>query len=93
VIASQDDGSIPHICSAGNPGMASGGMGDVLAGLVGALMGQGYAAPKAALGGVIAHATAGDQAWQEHGIGLTASDVTRHLGTILTPDLGDKASH
>ncbi len=92
VIASQDDGSIPHICSAGNPGMASGGMGDVLAGLVGALMGQGYAAPKAALGGVIAHATAGDQAWREHGIGLTASDVTSHLGAILTPDLSDKAS-
>ncbi|MEL0161614.1 MAG: NAD(P)H-hydrate dehydratase, partial [Halieaceae bacterium] len=92
VIASHDDGSIPHICSAGNPGMASGGMGDVLAGLVGALMGQGFAASKAALGGVIAHATAGDQAWREHGIGLTATDVTSYLGAILTTDLSDKAS-
>jgi len=73
--------------------MASGGMGDVLAGLVGSLMGQGYAAPRAALGGVIAHATAGDQAWREYGIGLTASDVTSHLGAILTPDLGDKTSY
>jgi len=93
VVASHDDDSIPHICSAGNSGMASGGMGDVLAGLVGSLMGQGYAAPRAALGGVIAHATAGDQAWREYGIGLTASDVTSHLGAILTPDLGDKTSY
>jgi len=72
--------------------MATGGMGDVLAGLVGALLGQGYEAPMAALGGAIAHAAAGDRAWRDHGLGLTATDVVSHLGAVLTPELFGTAS-
>jgi len=66
-------------------------MGDVLAGLVGALLGQGNEAHVAALGGTIAHAAAGDLAWRGHGIGLTASDVISHLGAVLTPEVGADA--
>jgi len=91
IVVSQDEGCRADICSAGNPGMATGGMGDVLAGLVGALLGQGNEAHVAALGGTIAHAAAGDLAWRGHGIGLTASDVISHLGAVLTPEVGADA--
>lgn len=87
IVSSYQAANKSHICTAGNPGMATGGMGDVLAGLVGALLAQGYDPQAAALGGTIAHATAGDRAWQDHGVGVTASDVINHLGTVLTPGL------
>ena len=44
----------------GNPGMAKGGSGDVLTGLIGGLMARGYAAPDAAALGVWIHGYAGD---------------------------------
>src|SRR5437870_5039169 len=46
------------ICPTGNPGMASGGTGDVLAGVIGALLAQGLAAYDAAALGVFAHGAA-----------------------------------
>lgn len=49
----------------GNPGMAKGGSGDVLTGLVGGLMARGYAAPDAAALGVWIHGFAGDCLTQE----------------------------
>lgn len=88
IVVSDDESCRADICSAGNPGMATGGMGDVLAGLVGALLGQGNEPHVAALGGTIAHAAAGDLAWRRNGIGLTASDVISHLGAVLTPEVG-----
>lgn len=87
VVDSGEAGRVPRICAAGNPGMATGGMGDVLAGLLGALLAQGYSLSDAAEGGVYAHAAAADIAWKEHGIGLTAGDVLSHLGRVLTPAL------
>lgn len=60
----------------GNPGMASGGMGDVLTGLVAALLGQGYEAFHAALLAVHLHGLAADLVMEERGmIGMTATDV------------------
>src|SRR6185503_19125557 len=53
------DGSAA-ICPTGNPGMASGGTGDVLAGLLGGLLAQGLAPFEAAVLGVFAHGAAGD---------------------------------
>ncbi|KEF35443.1 hypothetical protein RDMS_02840 [Deinococcus sp. RL] len=64
----------------GHPGMASAGMGDTLAGVVAALLGQGLSAPAAALAGVRLHARAGERAAAQHGYGLTATDVSAHLG-------------
>ena len=87
VVDSGEAGRVPRICVSGNPGMATGGMGDVLAGLLGALLAQGYSLSDVVEGGVYAHAAAADIAWEEHGIGLTAGDVLSHLGRVLTPAL------
>lgn len=64
----------------GNPGMATGGSGDVLTGIITALMAQKYAPEAAALLGVYLHAMAGDRAAAELGQeGLLASDLIAHL--------------
>lgn len=63
-------------CQAGNPGMASAGMGDLLSGLVAGLFAQGLTLWQAACAGVVLHATAGDQVAQEKGQrGLLATDL------------------
>jgi hydroxyethylthiazole kinase-like uncharacterized protein yjeF len=60
----------------GNPGMASGGMGDVLAGIIGALLGQGFNPDDAMKAGVFLHGFVGDRVADEKGdIGLIASDI------------------
>lgn len=66
----------------GNAGMATGGSGDVLAGLVGALIGQRLADPTGAtIVGVYLHGLAGDLAAAETGVrALVASDITSYLG-------------
>jgi NAD(P)H-hydrate epimerase len=64
----------------GNPGMASGGMGDVLAGVLAALLGQGVAAADAMKLGVYLHGFVGDRVAEAKGeIGLIASDVIEGL--------------
>lgn len=72
-----------RLCGLGNPGMASGGMGDVLTGVIAALRAQGLAGFDAAAGGVCLHAQAADLAAAEHGErGLLATDLftpIRHL--------------
>ena len=60
--------------------MATGGSGDVLTGVLLALLAQGYAAGDAALLGVYVHGLAGDLAADELGqISMTAGDLVRHL--------------
>jgi NAD(P)H-hydrate epimerase len=69
-----------HFNSTGNPGMSTGGTGDVLTGLLTALLAQGYDPVEAAVLGVFTHGQAGDKAAQAHGqIGLIASDVVDNL--------------
>jgi len=64
----------------GNPGMASGGTGDVLTGIISGLLSQGLDASRAACLGVFVHGSAGDRAMAELGpIALTASDLLAHL--------------
>lgn len=71
------------LCDRGNPGMASGGMGDVLTGVIAALVGQGYALADAAQLGVWVHAAAGDDAAAAGETGLLASDLFPLLRTRL----------
>lgn len=73
------------ICEAGNPGMASGGMGDVLTGVIAGLLAQGLSLVDAACAGVYIHAKAGDRAAQEGERGLLASDVMPHLRKLVNP--------
>ncbi len=64
----------------GNPGLAAGGTGDVLAGMIGALLAQGYAAEEAASLGVFLHGHAADRIAARRGmIGLVASDIIEEL--------------
>ncbi|MGH7768267.1 MAG: NAD(P)H-hydrate dehydratase, partial [Candidatus Binatia bacterium] len=68
----------------GNPGMASGGMGDVLAGVLGGLLAQGFAIEDALKLGVFAHGFAGDRVASVKGqIGMIASDVIEALPQAL----------
>jgi len=67
----------------GNPGMASGGMGDVLAGMIGALLAQGLSSESAARLGVYAHGFIGDQVARDGEIGMLASDIITGLPTGL----------
>ncbi len=70
------DGETLWLCDAGNPGMASGGMGDVLTGVIAALVAQGSTLSAAARYGAWLHATAADDAVAFLGErGLTASDL------------------
>ncbi len=69
------DGKIA-ISPTANSGMASGGMGDALTGMIGGLLAQGLTPWKAAQTGVFLHGLAGDIWTQQHGgIGLVAGDV------------------
>lgn len=72
------------LCTEGNPGMATGGMGDVLAGATGALLARGLAGPDSLEFGVALHGEAGDLAAQRCGeIGLRASDLMPELRRLL----------
>lgn len=81
-------GQCPRVIDAGNPGMAVGGMGDVLSGVIAALMAQGLAAFDAACCGALLHATAGDRAAAEGGErGLLPTDLMRWLRRLANPVL------
>lgn len=68
------------IIAAGNPGMAVGGMGDALTGIIAALRAQGLAAAEAAVAGALQHAVAGDRAAATGGSrGLLPSDLIAAL--------------
>lgn len=67
--------------STGNPGMATGGSGDVLTGILASLLGQGYDPIKAAILGTYLHGLAGDKAagsWGEEA--MLPSDLIDHIG-------------
>lgn len=69
-----------HINPTGNSGMATGGMGDVLSGVIASFMGQGLSGFNAAVLGAFLHGFAGDIAAEEFGeFGLIAGDVIKKL--------------
>jgi ADP-dependent NAD(P)H-hydrate dehydratase / NAD(P)H-hydrate epimerase len=71
------------VCPYGNPGMASGGMGDVLSGVIGALLAQGLSPPDAAAYGACLHGLAADIAAEAGGMaGLCATDLMPHLRAL-----------
>ncbi|MCX8048980.1 MAG: NAD(P)H-hydrate dehydratase [Methylohalobius sp.] len=76
-------GQIPWVCALGNPGMASGGMGDVLTGVLAGLMAQGLKPLEAARMGVSLHAAAADAAAAKGERGMLASDLLPWLYRLL----------
>jgi ADP-dependent NAD(P)H-hydrate dehydratase / NAD(P)H-hydrate epimerase len=83
------------INTTGNPGMASGGMGDALSGMIAAFLAQGLTPLNAAKLGVYLHGAAADCA-AHHGMGpngLTASEVIFEARTLLNTGLHDEHDH
>lgn len=79
LIAAPGD-SRPAICFEGNPGMATGGSGDVLSGIIASLWGQGLSPYDAACHGVRLHAIAGDIAAAQYGErSMVARDIIAAL--------------
>jgi hydroxyethylthiazole kinase-like uncharacterized protein yjeF len=76
---------VPWLCTSGNPGMASPGMGDVLTGIVAALLAQGLGKEASAVVGVEAHARAGDLAARAGERGTIASDLVAELRNVVNP--------
>jgi len=84
-IVSEPCGNLSLI-DAGNPGMAVGGMGDVLSGVIGALLAQGLPLRDAAVCGALLHSVAADSAAAEGGErGLLPSDLMRWLRCHANP--------
>ena len=79
------DSDVPFICTAGNPGMAAPGMGDVLTGVVAAMLAQGLPLAMAAAVGVEVHARAGDVAATAGERGMLASDLLAALQGVANP--------
>ena len=84
VIAGSD--SSLWLCDKGNPGMATGGMGDVLTGAIAGLRAQGLSLIEAAVAGVWLHSEAADRASVDGERGLAATDVLAQLRTVANPD-------
>ncbi|MCG9662647.1 NAD(P)H-hydrate dehydratase [Vibrio mediterranei] len=81
------DGQSMVVCHAGNPGMSSGGMGDLLTGTILALLGQGKNNMQSATLGTLIHSLAADQESKEHGeVGMLASDLLPQIRLVRNHD-------
>ena len=78
-------GQPPRVSSRGNPGMSTAGMGDVLTGVIAALIAQGLPLEDAACVGVDVHARAGDAAARDGERGTMASDLLSPLRAAVNP--------
>src|SRR5690606_38985310 len=87
VAAQLPDGGLDvRVCDRGNPGMATAGTGDVLAGVLGALAVQTGKLAQAAHAGVLLHALAGDDAAVDGERGMVAGDLLPHLRRWANPN-------
>jgi len=84
-------GGITYINTSGNPGMATGGMGDVLAGIIGALLCQDLSPEEASAAGVYLHGMAGDKLYDQNGFGYTAIELGDKIPLCLSSLLKNKS--
>ena len=83
---SNDEEHQQHIflCSEGNAGMATGGMGDVLSGIVGSLLAQGLSLEQSLCAAVCIHGEAADLSVQENGQrGMMATDLMPFIRELV----------
>ncbi|MCS6237576.1 NAD(P)H-hydrate dehydratase [Shewanella baltica] len=81
------DGKQMVVAPVGNPGLASGGCGDVLSGIIGALMAQGMDNMQATVLGVVVHGCAADLAAIQGERGMLASDLMPFIRQLVNSDL------
>lgn len=82
-VTASPDGTV-YINSTGNPGMATGGSGDVLTGIIASLAAQGIDSTTAAWMGVYLHGVAGDIAKEDRGVhGMVAGDIIDSLPGVI----------
>lgn len=81
-IIATNDGKL-MINTTGNPGMATGGMGDVLSGVIASLICQGFDCLEASGAGVFLHGLAGDIVYEKQGIGFTATELADAIPEIV----------
>ncbi|MDV5388677.1 NAD(P)H-hydrate dehydratase [Shewanella xiamenensis] len=81
------DGKQMVVAPVGNPGLASGGCGDVLSGIIGALMAQGMDNMQATVVGVVVHGCAADLAAVQGERGMLASDLMPFIRQLVNSDL------
>lgn len=79
------DGETIRVCPTGNPGMASGGMGDLLTGMIAGLIAQGFANGDAARAGVYLHGEAADLAARDGERGMLATDLLPMIRDLVNP--------
>jgi NAD(P)H-hydrate epimerase len=78
------NGDLEYRNVSGNPGMATAGSGDVLTGVIAALLGQGMSAFDAAVTGVFLHGKAGDLATESAGqVSVIATDILKNLSVAF----------
>ena len=77
------------INTTGTPGLAKGGSGDILTGMITALAGQGLTPFEAAASGVFLHGYAGELAEKNYGqYGMAGSDVVMNIGPAIKEIIG-----
>ncbi len=80
-----------YVNNTGNSGMATGGMGDVLTGLIVSLLGQGLHGDMAAAVGAYIHGAGGDRLWEEFGDrGYRATEVADQIPRVIRDIVGKK---
>ncbi len=85
VVCSPDEGVSTHINISGNAGMAKGGSGDVLSGIIGSLAAQGLSPEKAAVLGAFVHGKAGDLAAEALGkTAMLPTDLIEYLPKVYS---------
>ncbi len=90
-VVTSGTGKASYLNTTGNEGMATAGMGDVLAGMVTGFLAQGYEAMQAAVSGVCLHGKAGDLAGQKgYNDSILASDVIEQVPEVLKETVREK---
>lgn len=86
ICAGSDSQQHIFLCSEGNAGMATGGMGDVLSGIVGSLVAQGNSLENSLCAGVCIHGEAADLCMQADGQrGMAATDLMPYIRQLVNP--------